>query len=268
MPFLFRSILCCLFTGSLYCYAVNREEFQCNSYLQKREFQHVSPHLLSDENPLKPILDTLFSKERVTFNKASLEKAGFMIKFDQPRSYIIVAAHPLLPGYLIKLYLDSELRLKRNIPGWRWFVQRVRSAKTIDRVIKEKNIQNFVVPKKWIYALPATPLPENSRKYARKNEILIVEDMDLCSRQESEKAWKSVITERHLKELVTILQKAGGSGYRPENIVYTKSGKFAFIDTEYHKKVSDYRGLSRYLSSKMGKKWDKMLKLRKMNKKK
>ena len=65
--------------------------------------------------------------------------------------------------------------------------------------------------------------------------VLLVDDMDLVSKQENEVAWKSMITREHLNELYLIITRAGGSSYRPDNIWLTKHGKFAFVDTEYPK---------------------------------
>jgi hypothetical protein len=52
-----------------------------------------------------------------------------------------------------------------------------------------------------------------------------------------------------------IIQGAGGSSYRPDNIRLVKQGKFAFIDTEYTGDQRDYESIIQYLAPPMRKYW-------------
>ena len=227
-----------------------------NPFFSSKERKRISLHLLPSTHPIKPILDAIFLTERATLNEQTFAAAGFTIKFHQPRSFIKVASHPLLPGYLLKVYLDDERRLKQKIPGWQWFVNRVVLAKKIAQCIKKNNIEHFIVPKKWIYPLPVSPFVPIG--YARKNEVLVVEEMKLCSQQESIHAWKTLITKEHLDEFYAIFKHCGGSSYRPDNVVYTQDGKFAFIDTEYVKHPPYYWDLCKYLSPEMAAYWQSL----------
>ncbi len=234
-------------------------DVETNPFFEKHERKTITPYLMPSDHHVKPALDQIFCFDRATYNHASLIRNGFLIKFDQPRSHIIVAQHPSLPGYLVKLYLDSELQRRKNKPGWLWFSKRARSARAIARIIQEKNIQHFVVPKKWIYPLPVHPYPGDQKGYSRKNEILVVEDMQLVSLKESRKAWKTVITRKHLEELYAIISIAGGRPYRPDNLAYTRNGTFAFIDTEHPNVPPQYRSFEKYLSPKMARIWKKIV---------
>lgn len=234
---------------------VHYNEFDKNPYFSKKEKEQIKPYLLPFDHPIKPYLDLIFSSERVTLDSNSFSAAGFISKFIQPRSFIRVASHPYLPGYLVKVYLDDELRIKKETPGWKWFVNRAKNAKAIRKYIKRNKCKYFTAPEKWIYPLPINTSPPMDPAYVRKNEILVVEDMQLVSEIENLHAWKTIITKKHLNELYDIISYAGGSSYRADNIAFTISGKFAFIDTEYARKSPGYHAIVPYLSDEMAAYW-------------
>lgn len=245
------------FTSSIYDRSVFREPFENDLNISQEEKDSTTPYLLPEDHPLTPILDSIFLSSRPLYNSKTFKAAGFVSKFIQPRSFIRVASHDLMPGYLFKVYLDSELRQKRKIPGWKWFANRAKNARVIEDFIRSNGIKHFVVPKKWIYP---TPLSDRSQipgkgKYSIKNEILVVEDMQLVSKKENKKAWKSVITKEHLDEFLAIIRHAGGASYRADNVAFTKHGTFAFIDTEYTNQHSKARSILPYLSPKMREYW-------------
>ena len=73
-------------------------------------------------------------------------------------------------------------------------------------------------------------------------------------------AWKTFVTPKILDELYIIISRANGSSYRPDNIPYTQTGHFAFIDTEYPNKDPDFNSIRPYLSEEMWYYWDKLVK--------
>lgn len=231
------------------------EEFETNPYISTEERECVRPYLLPSLHPIKDSLDSIFHYYRATLNKETLIEAGFSIKYTKERSYIVVASHPELKGFLIKAHLDTELREKWDIPGWRWFVNRIEGATDISNAIKKINTPYFTVPKKWIYPLPASPFPSDPTLLSRKNVILIVEDMELESEKENVMAWKKCITEKHLDDFYAIIKEAGGSSYRKDNVCLTKYGTFAFIDTEYPRQKPSYHWIEPALSSEMRQYW-------------
>ncbi|MBA3958139.1 MAG: hypothetical protein H0X51_07090 [Parachlamydiaceae bacterium] len=227
-------------------------------YMSNVEQTKIKPYLLPTKHPIYNTLQSIFTVQRATLNSETLASAGFNNRFTQPRSFIRVVSHPATPGYLFKLYLDSETRIKKNTPGWQWLVNRAKNATIIQSIITRKKIKHFVVAKKWIYQLPTYPLPPlNDPNYTPKGEILVVEDMNLVSKEENAHAWKTVITKEHLDEFYKIISSAGGSSYRIDNVAYTKSGKFAFIDTEYTNRTVDRVSITKYLSPKMANYWTK-----------
>lgn len=237
----------------------SNKDLDRNPYMTKEERKAIQPYLLPVNHPIKEKLDRIFSGMRVTLNEDTFAAAGFVTKYNQPRSYIKVASHPLLPGYLVKVTLDSELRLKEDIPSWKWFVRRIEGANKIRQVIRQIGSAYFTVPQKWIYPLPINPPTPKSFAYSRKNVILIVEDMEIVSEKENLLAWRNLITPRHLEEFYTITMSAGGASYRASNVPYTKKGKFAFIDTEYPYKTPHYHVFTKYLSPAMTNYWNELI---------
>lgn len=228
--------------------------FWDNPLLDSKMKDRMEPYLMPLTHPLKPILDTIFSQGRVIQDENSLTAAGFIIKHRMPNTHILVVKHPAIEGYLFKIYPDSELHLKDGKPGWYWLCNRCEGAERIRKLIKKKKIQFFTVPDKWIYPLPPTA-------NAKQPIVLIVTDMQLVSSEENKWAWKNVATKKHLDELYYILSHGSGSYFLTGNIPYTKSGKFAFIDTEYPKRIVKMKNVIKFhfLSPEMEEYWKKLI---------
>lgn len=230
-------------------------------HLPKKVAEGIAHYVIPQHHPMKGVLDTIFTISRVTANESTFAQAGFsIIGQKRPRTYMLVAHHPALSGYIIKASLDNELRLKQNRPTWKWLVQRCKGAKKIKKIIQEKKFKYFTVPDKWIYPLPAQPPVKNSSKSRDHYAVLLVTDMKLTSYADSRHAWYHVMTKEHLDELYYIISHAGGSSYRPDNIAYTQNGTFAFIDTEYPDKTPNLEKMTHYFNPKMQKYWKKLMK--------
>ncbi len=93
------------------------------------------------------------------------------------KPYFLPVNHPLIKGYLFKVYLDVQ----PDICEWSNWVRRIEGAHAIRACIKRHGYKHFSVPHKWIYPLPPEPSPPFSEKYHRKNFILIVEDMHIVN---------------------------------------------------------------------------------------
>ncbi|MEM1281960.1 MAG: hypothetical protein AAGG81_00245 [Chlamydiota bacterium] len=231
--------------------------FRTNPYTTKEYRKTVSPYLMPANHPIKEMLDEIFTKNRVTSDLETFKTAGFQLIPTNQRSHIVVARHPALPGYIVKVALDSEKKQKFNRPSWVWLARRCELANKIRAVIRKQKCYLFTVAQKWIYPLPTTP-PTLKKDYERKNEILVVTDMELANDSENEEAWKNM-TKTHLKQLYTIITYAGGCSYRKDNIPVTKSGKFAFIDTEYPHRTPNYQTVIDFLSPEMRKYWMRLV---------
>jgi hypothetical protein len=211
--------------------------------------ERIAPYLLPLTHPFKPALDAIFSASRPTENEASLAQAGFATIAVKKNTYVHVVRHPAVPGYVFKLHLDSELRQKLQKPGWFWLANRCEGAEKIRHLIKSKKIKHFVAPDKWLYPLPYSPNPN------AKSVVLLATDMRLVSHSKSQQAWKKA-GHRVLEELYIVLSHGYGSWFLTGNVPYTKSGKFAFIDTEYPKREISLGKVKHYLSEEMQAYWE------------
>ncbi|MBP9841867.1 MAG: hypothetical protein KBC64_05525, partial [Simkaniaceae bacterium] len=178
----------------------------------------ITPHLLPLDHPAKSMLDFIFAESGVTKNTKSLVNAGFSIITIQSKSSIIVARHPLVPGFVFKIYRDSHPTGRKKIPGWECLVLRCMNAKKVKKIIQKHDLQHFTVPDKWLYLLPTTS------SHLRKNHqpvILLATDMEIEHHKKTKNAWKTMITHTHLDELYTILNAGYGSYCLVNNIPFT-----------------------------------------------
>jgi hypothetical protein len=119
------------------------------------------------------------------------------------------------------------------------------SAEKIRQKIKKEKMRYFTVPDKWLYKV-------SKKKYY----ILVVQDMQLVSHQESEEAWREKVTKRHLQELYRLEKQGYTSVEIAQNIPYTRRGKFSCIDTEYSKRTLPLARVKDFLSPRNKQVWD------------
>jgi hypothetical protein len=229
--------------------------FTDNWHISKRMQRLMAPYLLPQTHLIKPILDSIFAENRAIQTTKTLRRAGFSILFAQKKSFIIVAQHPKVHGYLFKIYLDSKRIYKDEMVGWELLTTRCIVAKKIKQLIRDKRLKNFIVADKWLYPLP----PQKNQHSHCKPVILVVKDMNIFNRSQSRHAWKTKAEKKHLRELYEILGRGYGSAYLPGNIPYTKTGKFAFIDTEYNKRKIPLGHARRFLNPTMQFYWDNLI---------
>ncbi len=224
--------------------------------ISKKMWESISPYVLPKTHLLSQKLDRLFSSPAVVQSNNTYAQNGFNIFCAAgPLSYVRVARHPQMPGYVFKFYPESESRQKDNTPSWKWLVMRCQGAKNVRRLISQKKLQLFTVPKKWLY-----PFPFGKRKSLRHPLLLVANDMQLVSLKESFAAWKEKVTKKHLEELYEIISHGYCSCYLPGNIPYTKNGTFTCIDTEHPQRKLAFWKVKRYLADDMKPYWDKLVK--------
>jgi hypothetical protein len=227
-----------------------------SSYLNPLLQEQIAPHLLPTDHPINPMLDQIFSNGHATDTPETLREAGFVILNGHTGSFVTVASHPAIPGYIFKLYLNSETRHKIGKPERPYpelLISRCIGAKKIKNLILKKQIQHFIVPDKWIYPLPFGHLMPQSI-------ILVETEIPLADKTETTSAWKSRITKKHLDELYAILKPGYGSTSLVNNVPYTKTHQFAFIDTEYPRGNPSLKEIKDYLSEEMRTHWKSLLK--------
>jgi hypothetical protein len=220
------------------CTEIENKSFSFN-YINKNENGH--------HQKLHTILHALFSSPGAIENEDCFRRLGFSILHARP-SGMIVASHPSLSGYLLKLYFHSSNKLPAII--WEKFTNRCKGADNISRLIKARQLKHFSVPDKWIYTPPSD----------QSAFILVVTDMNIVPTSETKYIWKNKITREQLKELYCIISHGYASSCLRKNIPYTKNGKFACIDTEYPQRTPLYEHVKKHLSNKMKLYWDRLVK--------
>lgn len=248
----FLLFVLCYFTSghSISSQTISYPNFYENPLLNEKMRKLIAPHLLPLDHPVKEKLDAIFSQSRVLHDKKTLTDAGFIILTAQPISFIIVTIHPEIPGYIFKVYLDTELRKKKEVAHWEWLVRRCVGAKAIRSVIRKKKLKYFIVPDKWLYILPQYPLSSEPNP-----QTVILVETHIQLGENSAHAWKTVVKPKHLDELYLIYKTGYGSVHMPDNVPYTKDGKFAFIDTESPKRHPKVNYVKKYLSKDMQEYW-------------
>ena len=257
---IFMALFLSCFATSSAAEVSNYPNFIDNPFLNTHMRAAIAPHLLPLDHPMKPVLDSIFSQSRVLENERSLIDGGFeVIAGPTLLSFVIVARHFAIPGYVFKLYLDSESRCRKQIPHWRWLAMRCIGAKGIKKLIKKNKIKYFSVPDKWLYLLPIHPF---SSVINPQPVILMETDMEPECYEVTAHMWKTAITPKHLDELYSILKEGhGGHGLISlvANVPYTKRGKFAFTDTEDPQADLDLKYVKRFFSKDMQCYWDKLI---------
>jgi hypothetical protein len=228
-----------------------------NPYVSDEIWNAVEPYFVPEFSPVKAALDTIFSKSRVLSSLKSMSKAGFN-RLTHPSRKVIVATHPYLKGYLVKVFLDTM-----DNAEWHSWLRRARGARIIQDAINIHGYQHIMkVPKKWIYPLPADPSPRKDGIY-RKNFVLLVQQMDILDDRKNWKAYKKKMTPEILNALYTLLTeyKLIDSVYA-DNVPFCKDGKMAFIDTEYTGDTTmdvPLSAVGQYLSKPMVAQWEQLI---------
>lgn len=232
-------------------------DYSYNSYVPIEIWMELKSYFLPIDHPIKKKLDHIFRKERVTLSEETFVRAGFSITRRNRPINAVVTGHKKLKGYLIKAYLDSQIAIFE----WQMWLRRIKGVEVIHACLKKHGFTQFVLPKKWIYPLPAEPSPSIDGQYNRKNFILVVEDMHILNHKENAQAYKQKMTRRLLNALYTIMMECQLTDcVYIGNMPFTKTGTIAFIDTElFHNGIPDFSRLKKYLSIPMQKHLDKLM---------
>jgi hypothetical protein len=229
--------------------------FDDNPLVTPEMDKRMRRHLIPLNHPAKLALDAIFNQSNALQDLESFEAAGFTTISHNTASYTRVAIHPSLQGYVIKAYLDTELRRRRG-PCWQSLSERCEGAENIRNLINHKKLRHFTVPDKWLYPVPHK---FNNQQDKKKRFILIATDMQLTPSAENKAAWGEHLTRRQLKELYCIFSHGYASIFLPANIPYTRHHKFACIDTEFAKRKIDYRQVRRFLPQHMLDYWEHLV---------
>lgn len=222
----------------------------------------IEPYLLPADHPIKPILDAIFNSSRAIFNLNTLEQAGFKPTAPRKFTQLIVTQHPAVPGFIFKLYLDSQ-RYYKDLQEHEFWIMRIQGADKVRQEIANCGLEAiFKVPHKWIYCLPTCPKPPSG--YYPKLTILVEEDMLLIADKDNKALWgSSYITPQLLDSLFYLLKEVGlYDGAKPDNIPFSSDGRIAFVDTQtFGRKTVNYKKLLPFLSKENRIYWKALIKL-------
>lgn len=215
-------------------------------------WEEVSPYLIPEHHQAKQALDSIFSKGNCLKDGVELFKAGFRFHSNKNPLKVIVAEHPKLKGYLIKLFLENQ-------PAgceWPHWIKRIKGSRLIRDAVQDKQYQNhFKVPQKWIYFLPYKAENPTGRLF-----ILVVEDMRIHTREKNKMFWKNKVTYEQIYMLWDIIATCGlYDSVFIDNIPYCHDKLIAFLDTEHFLKWPiPYRRLNKRLKGGKKEVWLKL----------
>ena len=197
----------------------------------------VAPYLMMDDHPAKAILDEIFST-RVSTNLRTLRKAGFQdIKLR--RRGMVFARHPSVPGYVFKMYCDytghsySEFeKTFRKQDEHIEFVGRLQKRNQIAEIIECQQFEEFILPKKWIYAIPTETNPKKTHTMVKKFYLILAEDLDILDGNTCFRMWDENVDREFVYHFFIVYKEARLQDFGPPNQSFTKSGHLAFIDTK------------------------------------
>ena len=230
--------------------------FDDNPLLTNEMKKMIAPHLLPLDHPAKSVLDLIFSRGSVIKNERSLINAGFSIIAIQDKSSMVVARHPLAPGFVFKIYRDSDPSGRKGTPGWECLAIRCKNAKKVKKIINKNHLRHFTVPDKWLYILPTNA---SHQKKNHQPVILLATDMEIESRRNTKIAWKTIASREHLDELYIILSAGYGSCFLVNNIPFTKNNTFALVDLEKPKRKFNLERVETYFSEEMQNYWRSLI---------
>lgn len=210
----------------------------------------IQAHLIPENSSLKRSLDRFFHK-RPLESLESFKKAGFVEPHLRSPTNIVVGFHPNYRSYLFKVFLDDQ-PVERE---WAYWLKRIEGARVIRKAIEENHYNRFVVPKKWLYMIPAYYVGKGPYP---KRFILIVERLSLLSREENMQAFLKM-KRQVVKQLARLIKEEGllDSVYL-DNIPFTTANKIAFVDTEhFHSPLPiPYQKLTPFFAPEVQAEWE------------
>lgn len=198
-------------------------------FVSEKDWLKVLPYLIPENHPMLSRLDRIFKNSRASQDADHMREAGFAKPSPLGPSRPVVTRHPLLKGFLLKLYLDTQVginevnRLSRRVAG----------ALSCEEAVKRLGYEHiFRIPKKWLYPLPDSPSPK--RGLDRKNFVLIVQDMNILPSIRNRQKWKSsAATKEILNALYVLFEDQGlADSVFAFNVPFDRDGYIAIIDTE------------------------------------
>lgn len=162
----------------------------------------------------KPELVNLFAKSQSKASRPILEQTLKRAGFSLFKTWgNIVIEHPDLPGWIIK----GGSRFSDNTNN----IRRISQAEAICSYVQKYELNDIVVPQKYLFHLPG-----RDADLINNNYLIFCEKLDLSKKSLGH------LTRDQIKQVCKIIGKIGMCDGQAENIRLLKNGKVAFIDTE------------------------------------
>lgn len=225
--------------------------------LTYEEWSEIAPYLMTEHHPAKKILDVLLSQKRALSSIEEFRSAGFSTQGIRNWSGIVVATHPKLKDFLVKLFLDDQ----QDVNELQKFMKRIYGARKAQEIVTAHGWERiFKVPKKWLYIVPENPPPLQTLS-KRKQFILVVENMHILDSKQNSAKWKDDHLKKSFLDILYLFLTEGGFSDSPmaHNIPFAKDGRVAVIDTEYYNGPVPYKKLLKDLHSSRAKYWQRLI---------
>ncbi len=223
------------------------------------EIELTAPFLLPHNHPAKAGLDEIFQTSEPLLSPDHLKKAGFKNTKPGQGTGMSAATHPKIKGYRIKTYFHTDAI--HETPAW---LRRIAGANAVAHSIEKHGYQDLMlVPRKWIYQVPATPAIEKDHSLIPKHYILVVEDIKLVEAGGNIYLYKTHLNKEMIKALYTVIKEnlLIDSVY-PDNVPFASDGRLAFIDTEHFNRTDvpvRFDRLTKYMPKKYKAYWESLV---------
>lgn len=159
-------------------------------------------------------LASLFLERSIFDSRESWRRAGFDVVDRDNAEEIMVAGHPAAPGFLFKKF-TNRISSKQQLRNYQ---ERVDGAAALRRLVAAEELRRVAVPRKWL-------------REVLGGHLLLVEHLDVLSQRETKEAYGR-IDEETLHDLCVVVHAFRGLDSGARNMLITRDGKVAFVDTE------------------------------------
>lgn len=175
--------------------------------------------------PIYSLIADLFTDPKMFRSFDHFSDAGFSLVAHAPHK-IMSGKHKRAKDYLFKKYNNARPS-KKQLKN---YMRRIEGSRLLRAFIAERNLQQVVAPRKWLYELPES-FPE---RY-----LLVVDRLDLMSDDATLRKYQRIRKDQ-MHELALVLFYFRGLNSWTKNLPFTDDGKVAFIDTERWHHDKDY----------------------------